>query len=243
MSADVGWDLRVPLSAIRQRYDETGSFISRTYFICKILSSADTDACELHSMVYSSYPIQGREYDGFPLGSRGGVWNLDRVFKGDVNTCTSVTAALQGTDAVIGCYISTDVHSSVNLSGASLGLAVTMAVMGISVGSRAPVVFTGWMSSFGDDSSERYVGPVDSVMCKVNWCQTNEHALFIPLLSVKRDPALAETYRAKQFYDYAKFMKHVPFSLRTYRAIVVDNVAEAQVMAMALLGVPSSTYL
>jgi len=184
-------------------------------------------------MIYSSaqpcladYGIETmvKKYSAIPVGPEGYVVHVDTILMQNVDTYSAVLSALNAVHVVNGAFITTSFGKEGKLSGASLGLALTLALL------RDPklnnVCCTGFITSFSNSDNDTIM-PIDYVVHKIMACQKNGRLLMIPKANVEQDPELKRRYFNGDIYTFANYMRRQMPAVSDYMAIAVDNVAEA----------------
>jgi hypothetical protein len=233
--------LTTVFSALVGRYDKLGEDFSRTtQYITKCNSSED---CDIQRITYSNRPVQGRTYRTTPT-SEGRTseegWNIDESLTRNTQTYSSVLSSLNATGAQSGCYVTTYIDPAIKLGGASLGFALAMAVAGFNVDNGGDrIVFTGWLTDYGLEKGDSYIGPVEAIDAKARYCCKIGKILFLPTEALKGVPEMLRWYEARQkIYDYCWFRSGVPFSYDLFCCVAINNLSEAEMLGLAFSFAP-----
>lgn len=216
------------------RYDlqpaNNGHYKTTTLFPCVHTSKrGGTRSAHLFQLVYSDEPSENQaEYTSFPLGN-GTCWNIQTCLgTGDGNTIKAVIAALEGAAAVPNCYLSTDFPAHLTLKGCSLGLAVAACVLGLPA-----FAYTGWITGFGNETSEWTVGNVDGIDVKISHCRDIGMPIFVARQQLQENRQTRERCSLGRFYKFSDWMRGTPYS-PVFEAIECGNIAEVVTMATSI---------
>jgi hypothetical protein len=188
-------------------------------------------AVRLCRVIYSSSSIHGRQYRSFPLADGRQCWFVDDALMHDTSTSLSFMSSLTACNAREGCYISVpDVERPNTLSGASLGLAVAMCVLG-----AKNLVYTGFVpiNPFGGHVECPFIGPIEAVEEKMEYVRQVNEFLFVPSACVP-ESALTTAVSRRRLYSFTDYLKGAPIE-NDMRGIVVASLSECIVISQALM--------
>jgi hypothetical protein len=132
-------------------------------------------------IVVSNAALNGIEYVGVPQGSVGSEadhsWYVDSRLTASSDTFPAVLSALNMLAAGKLVYLSiTHVERNFSVTGASLGLATFLSLLGI----RTDVCVTGFVQSLGQGSVGIDIQEVDDIDAKIRFCRDNNISLIVP---------------------------------------------------------------
>lgn len=208
------------------RWDCRGHFENVTLFPC--IKRGNHPTAELFQLKYSDVPVLGVQYANFPLAS-GDRWNIQKCLMADTETTKSVVSALELAAAVPNSYISTDFPDHLNLKGCSLGLAVFACVMGC----RGTFAYTGWVTTYGNDTAVFRVGPVEGTAVKIEHCCRMNIPIFVSRGQLLADRQTNSKCALSRYYRFADYLKGVPYQ-SFHEAVECGDVAEMLLMAQAI---------
>jgi hypothetical protein len=185
---------------------------------------------DISVIFYSSRKPPDKVFSGYPIGGeREDVWYVEKTLTADNQTQISVISALNLCGAKPGSYLYSEFPPDVSsLSGASLGVAVVVAILGLG---NTKFAFTGWMSSFGQERESVAMGHVDYVDMKIMGCLQRGLVLFFPLSTLKHGNKRTRnsTYFTHSIYTFRDYLIGVPYTDK-HEGVGVANVAELIVL-------------
>ena len=156
-------------------------------------------------------------------------FHIDATLQSDNNTWSAVLSAITLTNPNPNSYFTTTFDG--NLSGASLGLAATLAIIG-----APPVICTGFVNCFGISFDSDEVHAIDHVEQKADVLRERGELLMLPEKNIEHthlhgSDKLTRAYKNGGVYTFEHFLKGLNPWYGQFFAIAVSNVAEALLIA------------
>jgi hypothetical protein len=208
-----------------QCFDLSSTYGTYTYFPVVHMK---TKGVALRRLVYSSAGKANVEYKPLPCQD-GQRWNIDCRLD-DIESNKSTISALQIACAAPNCYVTVpDLKHPVK--GASLGLAVAAAVLGL-----PPFAYTGWVTGYGSDIGSTNVGPVDGIEYKIAHCAKIGMPLFVPAAALARceDPSVQHKVATNRYYTFANYLRREPWDAAVHEAVMIVSFGEVIIIAWAI---------
>lgn len=178
--------------------------------------------------VASTTPVVSTESYRCIAQSRG-TWFVDSMFIDDTNTFAAILSALNLLRAGQMTYLTLNgIPRDVNLSGASCGAAVFLALMGIT----SDVLVTGFIQSFGLSNPSLTMQAVDSVDEKVRWAISHDHKIVVPFSCLDTNPLLSRLYAEKRVTSFYGMVGNCGPDV--YPVGIVDSITDAAFVLAAM---------
>ena len=224
------------VARVWDQYDknERRKFENATRF--PIVSNNGVQKVTVEYFIYSSTPPALEKYKSSKVVKYWEIspnstctFHIDSTLHKDTNTLSSVLAAINLTSPQPHSYFTTTYDGL--LSGASLGLSATLAILG-----APPVICTGFVNSFGVSFDADGVHAIDFVEHKAAQIRDAGEVLMLPeqnidKLHLHNSTNLKRAYDNGGVYTFEHFLKGMnPWYQRPF-AIAVSSVAEALLIA------------